>query len=123
MLRRVASHLAPPRPALLAAAVDTEQQDLALIHAVHARDLFRVSAAFDAAAAEKLDTVGHVVLPGLLTDEAVGRLIEALQHNKEIGRGHNEDMKKLRAEAEAAVATGRRIIKGRPPSTLAQSHL
>ena len=66
----------------------------------------------------------HVVLPGLLTDEAVGRLIEALQHIKEIGRGHDEDMKKLRAEAEVAVATGRRIInKGRPPSILTQSHL
>ena len=45
---------------------------MAQIQAVHAEPLFRSdpAVAFDAAAAEELDTVGHVVLPGLLTDEA-----------------------------------------------------
>ena len=70
MLRRIAAHL---RPAPTAATEATEvEAELARINAVHAQSLFRSdpAVAFDAAAAEELDTVGHVVLPGLLTDEA-----------------------------------------------------
>ena len=69
MLRRIAAHL---RAAPTAATTEVEADELAQIQAVHAESLFRSdpAVAFDAAAAEELDTVGHVVLPGLLTDEA-----------------------------------------------------
>ena len=95
MLRRIAAHL---RPAPTAAATEVGAE-LAQIQSVHAESLFRSdpAVAFDAAAAEELDTVGHVVLPGLLTDEACEEYVHrihqlpALMSSAAIRRCHRVD--------------------------------
>ena len=58
--------------------------------------------AFNAAAAEELDTVGHVCLPRLLTNEVIERLIESLDHIDKLNRHHQGEGQRLRQEAEAA---------------------
>ena len=106
MLRcdRIARHIVAQRSAAAATSEAQVETETELIKAVHAKDLFTnaPSAAFDAAAALELDRDGHVVLPGLLTEEAIAELIKSLDRIDELNKAHGAEMQRERAEAEEA---------------------
>ena len=58
--------------------------------------------AFDATAAEELDTVGHVCLPGLLTEEVIDKLIESLKHIDWLNKHRQVETQKFRQDANAS---------------------